>query len=105
MTWTQTVIQPNGEETVTEIEHRPTLDQMRDLIGGGYVELVRVLWEDKPTQMFVDEEGLIKALPYNARATEIYMNATRQGQSGMPPDSPAQPIAGIAVLYDKDVWE
>lgn len=45
---------------------------------GGLPETVRVLFQDRPALMFVNESGLADGMPRNNRATEIYRAATRK---------------------------
>lgn len=53
--------------TLTTREQKPTLKQAQELVGGD-VEIVtsRV---DNGMQILVDEEGLIKKLPFNEKAS------------------------------------
>lgn len=83
----------------------------------GLVEHVRVLYNDKEADMFVDENGIAKRLSINLRATYIYHNwyyRKRVGQESedglatrfafdkyvFPPEWP--PIVGSAVLWVKE---
>ena len=52
----------------------PHFSLIKELIGGGYVEHVNVLWKGKPAHLFVDEDGHFKKLKFNAKATRIYWN-------------------------------
>jgi hypothetical protein len=53
--------------------------------------------------MFVDNEGVRKDLPYNYHATTEYQRAYRQRHpSADPRDLPA--VWGDAVLFDRRVW-
>lgn len=54
-----------------------SLDDLRKLVGGGWIEIVRTepmprLSGQDRVSMVVDEEGLIKNLPVNRRATKHY---------------------------------
>lgn len=60
------------------------------------LERVRVRWNGEPTDMLVDEEGLLKHLPLNDIATSIY-------NTGHPRTS-WQPIAGPALVFEKPIW-
>jgi hypothetical protein len=62
-----TVIHPDGREE----ERRPkgkhfTLNEWRDAIGGGWIEQLRAPNGDT---VLVDEEGRLKDLPFNPRAS------------------------------------
>lgn len=59
----------NGTK-VTEIDDiEPTLDELQEMVGG-YIEIVSLANGD---QMIVNEEGKIKGLPINKKATELYV--------------------------------
>ena len=45
------------------------LEELQRFIGGGFIELVHI---DESNFMVVDEEGLLKGLPNNKRATQMY---------------------------------
>lgn len=77
-------------------ESAPDLDTMQEFVGG-IIEVVHVLFLDQRTQMIVNEEGLLKHLPFNIRATSLYHLASIH-QRG---EFPHQPIVGNAiVLHD-----
>ena len=61
-----------GETMITVFdkkEDRPSLEKAQELVGG-LVEMVRS--PDNPTwQILVNEEGLLKDLPFNAEASKI----------------------------------
>jgi hypothetical protein len=46
-----------------------TLEQMKAAIGGGYVEAVP--FGDTGATLLVDEEGKLKGLPFNRKASEL----------------------------------
>jgi Domain of unknown function (DUF3846) len=64
-------ISPHGTTTVTRIESvkGPSLEQLQRSIGGGYVERVRVRYNERVRDAYVDEDGIAKGLPLNAHAT------------------------------------
>ena len=73
------VLYPDGCTEV--LPTPPTWDAMRAIVGG-YVEPVQVLdrVEDNEahyTYLCVNEEGLIRGLPRNAAATEVYQRNVR----------------------------
>lgn len=49
-----------------------TLADLKHLLGDCYVELVPIEWRGKAAQMFIDEEGKLKNLPFNYEATVLY---------------------------------
>ncbi len=80
-------IQPDGTETIQHLRQEPTLRDMQDFVGGN-IEIVNVLYLGKRCHMVVHEEGLIRELPKNLVATEIYYTASRQ--RGVEPLDPEQ---------------
>jgi len=76
------------------------------LLGGARMERVRVLCpaSGEFTDMFVDEMGVIKRLPFNSEATRIYLNNyltmhPEADREGLPY------IAGTAVVFMRPVCE
>jgi len=45
------------------------LDGMKEAIGGGWIEGVTL----RQARMYVDEEGLLRGLPVNPRASALYL--------------------------------
>lgn len=60
-----TLIKVDG--TITELDHRPTLEEAQGLVGG-YIELVRI----RPYTLVVDEEGLLKKKQYNQKVKYFF---------------------------------
>lgn len=56
---TETIVTPKGKKW--------TLEELQMLVGG-YIEFVPSI---QPVRMLVDEEGLLKMKPLNAKATDI----------------------------------
>lgn len=79
------------------------LEKMQQIVGCpqcSYVERVSVWFQDKPAEMYVNEEGLIHHLPINARATAIYWTATILGRTPVPFDPLRDSVIhGTAILY------
>lgn len=104
-----TVIHPDGSEKTWNIDlpAAPTLQTLRSLIvphlAGGDLEQVGVLHNGKGTDMFVDEEGLLKRLPRNDKATAIYRAHYLKQNPGTEPEQLGF-IAGTAVIFDRRVW-
>jgi len=61
----------------------PTWDELRALVANGdLVERVHVIYDQEPAWLMIDERGLLKNLPLNAIATEVYReNWKRQGRN------------------------
>lgn len=76
---------------------------VKPLIGGGHIEHVSVLHDGKRRDMFVDEEGLLKGMPRNERATAIYRAAWLSRNPGKDAEEISH-IAGPAVLFTRRVW-
>lgn len=58
-----------------------TLDALRAGVGGGWIDLVRLVdpTEDKPgLDLYVDDEGLLKQQPFNPKATTLVLYYTNQ---------------------------
>lgn len=108
-----TIIQPDGTTQVLQaaLPPEPTYEQLKaiiaPLIKNGHLERVAVLWAGKPTDMFVDEEGLLKHQPFNRKATEIYWaHAMAQKKLTFQDllEQGASPIVGTAILFHERVW-
>ena len=109
ITTTILVIKPNGDlvSKPHQLPRDPGYDALRALVlphlAPGGMERVAVLYAGNPCDMFVDDEGLIKRLPFNRVATGIYRaNSMRHDPKQNPDDLPF--IAGVAVLFDRKVW-
>lgn len=63
-----TFIPVDGEEQVLALDHKISMDELRNLIGG-WVELVPVRFGSQ--QLIVDEEGRLKGKPFNKKASQI----------------------------------
>ena len=78
------VIDVKGAELHTPSNKVPELEWMQGIVGG-YIERVHVHYKGKPTWMIVNEEGLLKGLPINQKATDIYLTHARiQGMEVLP---------------------
>jgi hypothetical protein len=76
-----------------------------DVIGhDNDLEHVNVFWEGRYCDMFVDETGLLKNLPINARATEIYRNNMLVHAPGLIPIEDMAFVYGDVVLFTERVW-
>lgn len=94
-----------------ELDEQPTGKRLREIIlpqlgpgraiPGVEMERVAVLYEGKPCDMFVDENGHAKGLAYNALATAVYHNASKSRGEDM---TNAPVIVGPAVLFNRRVW-
>ena len=65
------IIDTDGEETHVESKEKPTLGEMQKAVGG-YIEVVRCLYKDKEKQMIINEEGKLRDLELNEKATEMF---------------------------------
>lgn len=105
-----TIIRANGDEEVHTVELPATPDYfqlkaiVQPLIGErNDFEHVAVLHNDQVADMFVDENGKLKGLPRNERATAIYRaNWLKKKPSTNPETLPW--IVGPAVLFSRRVW-
>lgn len=103
------VLETNGRTTVHHFKWpaQPGLELIRKCLyrplNGAHFERVRVWHDQQYLDMFVDEEGMIKRLPVNDRATEIYRaNAIAHIPNAIPSLLPR--IFGAAVLFHRRVW-
>ena len=109
-----TIYKPDGttEDHYMDLKEDPGYDVLarivRPWLDNAWLEHVSVLHDGKQKDMFVDEEGLLKGLPYNKKATEIYHTMYR---TQWPTDYAAavqagqlSPIVGIAILFHRRVW-
>lgn len=70
-----TIVHPDGTKEVVTPKDRIngfTLSELRSAIGGGYIEIVHPKHAPHGTIMVVDEEGLLKGLPYNPYGSYLY---------------------------------
>jgi hypothetical protein len=66
------VIEPSGIETTLRYRGRePDLKVLQDLVGG-YIEPVAVKVGDRILQAYCNEEGLVRKLPYNPKASALF---------------------------------
>ena len=103
-----TIIKPDGRQHDDRVEwpKDPGYDRIKTLVTpilGGDLEHVSVLHDGKPTDMFVDEEGVRKHLERNDKATAIYRAWWIKGH---PTDNPEalSAIYGTAILFHRRVW-
>lgn len=103
------VMLPTGErsEMSLDLPFDPGFVRLQEIVApqlggkGSRMERVAVLFEGKPCDMFVDENGHSRGLPPNAQATAVYHNATKtRGESTK--DAPI--VVGPAVLFTRKVW-
>lgn len=64
------VINPDGTTTVTAFPKKPALEDLQKAVGG-LIERVRVRFAGRVRDAFVNEEGLLHSLPFNAPATAL----------------------------------
>jgi len=83
-----------GPHSIEETEVPPTLEAMQGYVEGN-IELVNVPFKDEPTQMIVNDEGGIRKMPINVKATSLYhANSIKKG------DIPDWFIHGPAILLE-----
>jgi Domain of unknown function (DUF3846) len=71
-TGTMIRISPRAEVTQHPVEFAKTwpLEKMQELVGG-YIERVRVRWDGRVRDAYIDEEGKLKGLAFNHFATGL----------------------------------
>jgi hypothetical protein len=69
-------INPDGTVNRILLDAHPTLDQLKDIVGG-YIERVPYFnkFENKPCIAFCNEMGKLQELPVNLKATNLWMDA------------------------------
>ena len=70
------IIDTDGEETHVESKQKPTLGEMQKAVEG-YIEVVHCLYKDKEKQMIINEEGKLRDLELNQKATEMFWDFLR----------------------------
>ena len=90
----------DGTFTVKEYKNKPTLKDFQDAVGG-YIERVKVRYEGKDRDAFVDEEGIMKDLPINPTATEFYIGYFLSKTSTMLWATELAPLRGPMVIEVK----
>lgn len=105
-----TIIHADGteEQRTVDLPSIPDYEQIKavvePIIGAGvYFERINVLHDGRYTDMFVDEEGLLKGLPRNEKATAIYRANWLAQRPGTPPEAIAFTV-GTAVLFSRRIW-
>jgi hypothetical protein len=73
---THRLIRIDGTETI--LEHRPSFEEMRRLIGCECLDTVTID-RRKQTVMFVDDSGMIDGKPVNPKATARYHRICKPG--------------------------
>lgn len=65
------VINPDGSIIKTKLTVAPSYALLKKALNGGYIEMVPLFntYEDNDCIVYCDEEGKIKGLPYNQKAT------------------------------------
>lgn len=78
-------------------------------VPGAHMEHVTVWFDEAYTDMFVDEEGKLKGLPFNEAATLVYWENTKvhmpeQFVVAMRSGN-IDVICGDAILFEARIWE
>jgi hypothetical protein len=79
------------------------LPHLRAVRAAAHLEHVRVLFDDRPADMFVDDCGAIAELPVNPVATAIYQTAWRR-RFPLTGEDTLHSIHGAAVIFRRQVW-
>lgn len=70
--------------------------KLKKWIGCNAIEIVRVYYEKQYEQLIIDDSGLLKGLPVNIIATDIYHENVKVHDPKLLTDAPS--IYGVAVL-------
>ena len=92
------VIKPDGEITKTRQVKKPEYEEIRKTVGGLIQQVPHLmkLEDHKRGTAFVNEEGIIHNLPFNAKATEIWLENLGKGPFSYPPH-----LYGNMIYYAK----
>lgn len=73
-----TVIEVDGTEVVTDWDHTPSGDELRAVLGG-WIEFAPYFTQFRGEQAVavIDEEGKLKGLPVNRKATTHWLECVR----------------------------
>ena len=85
--YTITITQPDGSEETIEQSDKPNLGQLQEWVGG-YIELIPHV---PGGDLWINEEGKLKGLLENFKATGLYLEYLHPGDM----------IVGPAVLVSK----
>jgi len=89
------IYQPNGAYLARDVKGCPPLKELQGLVGG-LIERTEVLFKGQTCDMIVNEEGLLKRLPFNPYATHVRMQyLTLNGMERY-----GSPIVGSAVIFE-----
>jgi hypothetical protein len=100
------IIRPSGSPEVRDLHAEPTLEVMREIVGG-YLEIVpffttiEIGGAVRACLALCNEEGKLERLPFNRRATLIWDSAMRR--AGLGTCSPDYLVGSIAVIVGDDV--
>jgi len=59
--------------TVVPLKHECSLEELQAAVGG-WIERVKIAYDYELADMIVNEEGKLRDLPLNRKATELYWN-------------------------------
>lgn len=69
------IVSPANTIAIVIIEKGgPSLEQLQTAVGG-YIELVKVRYQGRIREAYVNEEGLLKGMPINQKASGWYQDA------------------------------
>ena len=67
------IIDTDGEETHVTADEKPDLYKMQEMVGGN-IELVACRYGNGTKAMIINEEGKLKNLDVNSKASEMYLD-------------------------------
>ena len=65
------ILKTDGSMETVPLYKKETLEQLQGWVGG-YIECVRVRFAGRIRDVWINEEGLLKNLPVNQEATNLY---------------------------------
>lgn len=68
------IIYPDSTVTVQIFDNSPDLEILQEAVGGGLIEgvLCKQVYEGRRADIWCNEEGLLKGMPLNKRASVIF---------------------------------
>lgn len=90
----------------SKLRYRKIRDTVLEVIGAeNDPEHVTVWHDSRYLDMFVDETGVLKELPFNEKATKIYRANVQAHEPNPEPEDEMPIICGNAVLFLEKVWK
>jgi|TARA_R110000787_G_scaffold96662_2_gene200145 hypothetical protein len=67
------LIHPEGQEDTLTYDKNPSYSEMKEWVDDALLEVIRVKFKDRTCEAVIDEEGKLKGLKINLKATQAYL--------------------------------